>query len=55
MKKEYMTPWTEVIKLQQVPAILSGSTFPPGYGYELGAPEFNNDDMQEMQDLLFGE
>ena len=55
MKKQYSKPSMEVIKLQQVPAILAGSTFPPGYGYELGAPEFNHDDMQEMQNLLFGE
>ena len=55
MKKEYMKPSMEVIKLQQAPAILAGSTFPPGYGGELGAPEFNPDDMQEMQSLLFDE
>ena len=55
MKKQYNKPSMEVIKLQQATAILAGSTFPKGYGGEFGAPEFNIDDMQEMQSLLFGE
>ena len=51
MKKEYTTPSMEVITLQQATAILAGS----GYDDEINAPEFNIDDMQEMQSLLFGE
>ena len=53
MKKEYMKPRMEVIEMRNECQILAGSTFPTGYGGEFGAPEFNSDNMQEMQSLLF--
>lgn len=50
MKKQYMKPQVETVKLESH-NLLAGS--PPGWSGEGGAPEYNND-MQEMQDLLFG-
>ena len=55
MKKQYKKPKMEVIKLQQASAILAASRNVKDYSGELGAPEFNPDDMLEMQGLLFGE
>ena len=50
MKKKYMKPQVEAVKLESH-NLLAGS--PPAWNGEGGAPEFNNNDMQEMQDLLF--
>ena len=52
MKKQYMKPQMEVVELE-IHHMLAAS--PPGWNGEVGAPEFNCDDMQEMQNLLFGE
>ena len=47
MKKEYMKPSMEVIKLQQASSILLGSRNVKDYSGELGAPSFNFDDEGE--------
>ena len=52
MKKQYMKPQMEVVELE-IHHMLAAS--PAGWNGEVGAPEFNSDDMQEMQNLLFGE
>ena len=52
MKKQYNKPSMEVIQLQQAPTILAGSTYPPGYGGELGAPEFDTVIWDEDDDNL---
>ena len=52
MKKQYMKPQMEVVELE-IHHMLAAS--PPGWNGEGGAPEFNNNDMQEMLTLLFGE
>ena len=51
MKKQYMKPQMEVVNINHSVQLLAGSGKPDQWG----APEFNSDDMQEMQNLLFGE